>query len=162
MTIPRTVVAIVGALLCTVGTAQGALAIADRLSPGLLANATGAPRLGLQIDVASVLAFLVLVWWWLDPILLRAGLGRAVRFVITTLVAAVVPLGAFALPIAYVGFFAALGTYGAASAVAVLEILAVAPVIGWGIAFWLVELLGGFPIAHVEPQAERPRRRTAP
>lgn len=114
----------------------------DRVATDLLPDAEPAPHLAAQITLAAMVAFLLGVWAWLDPVLVRARFGRLGRFAAGTLGCLLGTVWVATLPVLWVAFFALLDVGGARSALTVMLVTPLTPLLAWVPAFWLGELAG--------------------
>ncbi len=117
----------------------------ERVAGRAFPDSEPAPRLAAEVTVAAMVLFLLGVWAWLEPVMVRGRLGALARFGVSSLGCLIGACAVAALPLLYISFFALFDTPGARSAVAVLLRALVAPLVAWVPAFWLGELAGAAP-----------------
>lgn len=117
-------------------------ATVERVATRMLPDADPAPRLAAQLTLAAMAAFLLGAWAWLDPALVRVRFGPLGRFAAASLCCLMCAVWVATVPILWVGFFALLGVPGASSALTVLLVTPVVPLMVWVPAFWSGELVG--------------------
>jgi len=135
--LPRIAVTVAAALAGAWRVAEGLARVAARTFP----ESEPAPRLAALMTVGAMVLFLLGVWAWLEPTMVRARLGALARFGAGSIGCMVATYAVAALPLAYVGFFALVGTRGARSAFTVASLALVTPLMAWVPAFWLGELV---------------------
>ncbi len=117
-------------------------AAVERVATRVLPDADPAPHLAAQLTLAALVVFLLGGWAWLDPALARAGFGSLGRFAATSLACLVGTVWVATVPTVWVAFFALLDVSGARSALTVLLVTPVTPLMVWVPAFWSGELVG--------------------
>lgn len=127
----------------------------ERVATRVLPDADPAPRLAARLTLAAMVVFLLGAWAWLDPVLVRARFGVLGRFAALSLCCLACAMGVAAAPVLWVGFFALMDVRGASSALTVVLVTPVVPLVVWVPAFWSGELVG--VVAAVGRRARRGR-----